>query len=44
MTSYLLVEIEKALRAVDIVKRGKACDSTINIHRMNSQCPSAGNK
>lgn len=33
---YLLVEIKKPFRTVDIVKRSKTSDSAINVHWMSS--------
>lgn len=41
---YLLIEIKKSFWTVDIMERGKASDSTINVHWMSSQGTSTGNK
>ena len=41
---YLLVEVKKTFGTVDIMERGKASDSAINVHRMSSQRTSTGNK
>ena len=41
---YLLVEVKKTFWTVDIMERGKASDSAINVHRMSSQRTSTSNK
>lgn len=41
---YLLVEVEEALRAVYVVKRGEREDFPVNCHGVDAQLPSGSQK
>ena len=38
---YLCIEVKEAMWTVDIVKRSKACDGSVNIHRVSVHASSA---